>query len=200
MGPVPTRKQKSIKRFGFLLALFSTVLFFPSRSEAHPFHASSMEMEWNEKTNAFEVSVQLDPNDLEQELRRFSKKKIVLEELSSDEIDSSNLVFRYLTSAFAASYNGQQLKVKPIGFEVETKSAWIYFELPVAINEVHTKLDNLKITNKLLINQHAQTNNFLLKYKQQRLSTTFHEKRTNALIRRDDSIDKLQIVKNNVDD
>lgn len=200
MGPIPAFNQQLIKRLGMMLILLSSVLLLQSISEAHPFHVSSMEMEWNAKANSFEVSVQLDPNDFERELRQFSKMKFVLEDLETEKSDSGNLVVRYLSSVFAATYNGQQLKVKPIGFEVETKSAWIYFELPVPKDEAQTKFQILKISNKFLLNQHAQTNHFLLKYNQQRLSTTFHEKRTNALVRRDDAIDKLQIVTENVDD
>lgn len=194
MGPIPAHKQKLIKCYGMILILLSCFLLFPKLCEAHPFHVSSMEMEWNAKANSFEVSVQLDPNDLERELRQFSKQKIILEDLDSDEIESSSLFFRYLSSVFAANYNGLQLKLKPVGFEVETKSAWIYFELPIPKGEVHTKFEVLKITNKFLLNQHAQTNNFLLKYNEQRLSATFHEKKTVTCISRDETLGKLFFV------
>lgn len=164
-------------------AIASFTFFMPSISLAHPFHVSSTEIEWNPRSNSFEVSVQLDPNDLERELQRFSKKKLILEKVATQKVAADHAVFQYLTKVFEASYNGRQLAMKPVGFEVESKSAWIYFELATARNEIPLKLDSLTVTNKLLIHQHAQTNHFIVKIGHQRVSTTFVERNTTKIIR-----------------
>ncbi|QDT32268.1 DUF6702 family protein [Thalassoglobus polymorphus] len=132
---------------------------------AHPFHFSSAEMQWNEKSSTFEVALKVDPNDLEQELRRRTKKKLVLEKLDSNEV-----VFEYVGEAFQIEMGGKKLKLKPVGFEVETKSAWIYFEFPVA-----SPLGDLKVTNRLLQQAPHQTNTLLFRFEKTKTSTQFNE-------------------------
>ncbi len=141
------------------LAMANTSLF------AHPFHFSSAEMQWNKKNRTFEVALKVDPNDLEQELRRRTKKKLVLEKLESNAV-----VFEYIEEVFQVEKGGEKLKLKPIGFEVETKSAWIYFEFPVA-----SPLGDLKVTNRLLQQAPHQTNTLLFRFEKSKISTQFNE-------------------------
>ncbi len=136
-------------------------------AQAHPFHSSAAEMDWNEKTRCYEVAWKVDPNDLEQELRRRTKRLIILEELKKPDV-----VFNYLNNVFEVDLNGKKTDLKPVGFEVNSKDAWIYFEIPVA-----SKLADMKITNRLLLAAPHQTNTLLIQHGKQRLSISFTEQK-----------------------
>lgn len=136
-------------------------------AQAHPFHSSAAEMEWNEKGSCYEVAWKIDPNDLEQELRRRTKRQIVLEKLTSHDV-----VFNYLNSVFSVELQGKKTTLKPVGFEVNSKDAWIYFEIPVG-----TELRDMKITNQLLLAAPNQTNTLSIHHGKQRLSFSFTEQK-----------------------
>ena len=144
-----------------LISLISLCL--SGLADAHPFHSSSAEMEWNAKTQRFEVSWKIDPNDLEQELRRRAKKRIILEKLDDHEI-----VFEYIRDTFRVECNGDRLEFKPVGFEVDSKDAWVYFEIPGP-----NGLSDLKIKNELLLNVHHQINTLLIRRDKHRITLTF---------------------------
>lgn len=144
---------------------------------AHPFHTSSAEMEWNPESNCFEVAWKIDPNDLEQELRRRTKQRLILEKLNDHEI-----VFDYVKDVFHVHVGEKALLLRPIGFEVEKQFCWIYFEIPCPHG-----LSTLELKNELLLNVHHQINTFVVKQASQKLAVTFHSDKRRRILNWDAS-------------
>lgn len=118
-----------------VLYMLVCISFAASPLSAHPFAVTSTEVEYNEETRTFEVSMRVYPEQLEQALRKETGRTISLEQ--STDID--NLILRYLSSHF--SIRNSTIAAKPtaekshpsirwIGKEVTPKSVWIYFEVP----------------------------------------------------------------------
>ncbi len=62
---------------------------------AHPFHISTAELEYNPRSNCFEVGLKLQATDLDQALKRLSGKPLNIEKSNSDEV-----IVRYLSENF----------------------------------------------------------------------------------------------------
>lgn len=133
------------------------LLLFPVCGFAHPFHTSTAEMEWNSKTQRFEVSVKIHAVDIERALSRKSGRRISLE----GKAEVTKLVREYLSQHFfiaeqqtlqdskldrekpqASEKHGEndgkeageqveplRSKLKFVGRELETSWLWLYFEL-----------------------------------------------------------------------
>lgn len=151
--------------------LFLSALFIPFNSaDAHPFHSSVAEVEWNAETERFEVSLKVNPHDLELALRQRAGKRLILEKLTDNQP-----VYKYIDSMFQFHRGKEKLKFRPVGFEVDAKAAWIYFELTPPDD-----LGNLKISSSLLLDAPHQVN--LISWKQGKKSFTLslNEQRQHA--------------------
>lgn len=151
----------------------------------HPFHVSTAEVEFNDKTQRLEVALKCQTTDLERALRLMAGKKIDIE----DDPQIDILVTSYLTENFYLAQataepekakkisdatpssklmpevpNAPKEPVKLIGKEFETKWIWIYFELQPPAGE-----QPLVLVNRVLFEVNTgQINTCLIRHAGQR--------------------------------
>ena len=77
----------------FAIAIFVSLLPGATReSAAHPFHVSFAEVDWNSETGRLEVALKIDPDDLEQAVRRHFGKRVDI-----DKKESTDSIAEYLS-------------------------------------------------------------------------------------------------------
>jgi hypothetical protein len=162
--------KTSIAALCLLLSLSATL-------NPHPYHVTIAEAELNTKTKKLEVALKLRPEDLERALSARLQKKINIEK--HPKIDA--LITAYLQSCLTfKDKKGKAQKLSWVGKELNLKSLWLYFEIPMP-----NGLQALKIENKLLFKVLPdQLNTMNFKDGKTRCSLTFsrkHKTRTVAL-------------------
>lgn len=157
---------------------------FSHAAWAHPFHISTAEMEFNPKTQRFEVSLKLHSIDFEQVLSNQAGKQINLEEG-----DHSEMIQRYLDQHFVLvalqqlSKDERQSEPKPdqevwrskaklVGTEFEASWLWLYFELkPPSCKE------ELALVNSVLVDfTEGQINTVSVRHQGERAGLKMHAK------------------------
>ena len=111
-----------------VLLTLSCLLLLGGSVLAHPRHTSIAEAEWNAKTGRLEIAMLVNPLDLEQALRRLANRPIDLDKSAGIE----RLMQKYLARSFIVKEaDGKQAKLVWVGYEVNLKDAWLYFEVPL---------------------------------------------------------------------
>ena len=98
-------------------------------SPFHPYHVSLAEIEYNEQTGNFEVSLCVWPADLERALAQMTESPVDLD--STENLDQ--LIANYLEQTF--QFRSAQENVAPIRFvgkELDLKQGWLHFEVQTA--------------------------------------------------------------------
>jgi hypothetical protein len=155
-----SRGRFSILATTFLLAAVATT------AEAHPFHTSIAEAEWNEKSGRLEVALKLRPENLERALRLRTKRNVVLER--TPELDQ--IIRRYLNDKFVIEDAGKRpAKLIWVGKEVTLKEVWLYFEFPMPDGPA-----GMHLTNRVLFDLgRDQVNTVNFRLREKRTSLTF---------------------------
>lgn len=95
----------------------------------HDFHASVTQMQYNAKTKAFEISVRVFTDDLEEALSRGAAAKVHLG--PNDKNDQ--IIEKYIRSHFGYVSPQKQIKsIDYVGHEPEVDANWLYLEMPYA--------------------------------------------------------------------
>lgn len=107
----------------------------------HDFHSSISEVNFNESSKSFEISLRVFTDDLELALSRQNHKEV--------KIDKSNkhhsLIIAYLKEHFFLSNaKAQKYEMVFVGKELESDVTWLYFEIPVK------NLRNMTLQNSIL--------------------------------------------------
>ncbi len=93
--------------------------------EAHTFHTSLMEMEYNAQNQSVEIAVQVFAHDLETILSRRAGRRVRLDRNS----DAQALVFAYLREALnIRNREGQEKRLAWVGMESKADAVWLYVE------------------------------------------------------------------------
>lgn len=104
------------------------ILAFPMlMGLAHPFYVSVTELEYNSKTREIGIACRLFPDDLEETLRLFSKKKFDLS--GSDKAKNEEVLNAYFSKHMQVEVNSKLMPMKLLGYEIEKESVWIYFNI-----------------------------------------------------------------------
>ena len=109
----------------------------------HPFYISVIDLKHDVKQQSLNISVRLFTNDLEDALRKKTKKPVdILNPKNKEYTDS--IVCNYILNRLIIQFNSKNQKLKFIGYEKEEESIWVYFEIPKCLNpkkiSVETKL------------------------------------------------------------
>ena len=151
-------------------SLFVFLLLFMSSFQKvkHPFFVSVIDINYKLKERALQLSVKLFTNDLEDALRKTSKKKIdILNPIDKAETDS--VLFNYITKRLNINVNSKKQTLHFIGYEKEEEAIWTYLEiknssqpkkinidtkllydfLPQQINIVHIEINGIKKSSKV---------------------------------------------------
>lgn len=171
-----------------LLTFALLIAFAAAPAAAHPFHVSYAEVDWNPKTGKFEVALKIDPDDLERAVRLHCRKRINIDHKSS-----APLIASYICDNFAireprknrptsatrvTSPANNQKAFKWVGSEIDTKQAWLFFELAIK-----REPDGMVIENTLLANTHHPANTVLIRADKKKVTLTFNNQKTKHAIR-----------------
>ena len=111
--------------------------------QAHPFHATYTEVDWNAGKKVLEVALRVQPEDLERVLRARAKRRVNLE--TTKGVDT--LIQQYLGEVFLILPTPAKAKsLRWVGKEVSSKEAWLYFEIPRPEG-----IENLKLLNRIFL-------------------------------------------------
>lgn len=148
---LPTR---AISTIGFLLAILTlNGLWPPPAVNAHPFHTSLAEAEWNREKSQLEIALRVDANDLEQALRKRSGATLVLENATAER--SLEGYVRQIWHVRGA--DGTEAVLSWVGYEVEGPHAWLYFAVPLPMGWT-----GATVTHRLLLEENAEQSNLLV--------------------------------------
>jgi len=155
----------------------------------HPFHATSAELEWNAKSQWFEVALKLPGLVIEDELSRLHQRRVNLETTA----DGEKLLQDYVTTRFRMTDRDHaSCEIRWVGMEVEVRDVWAYFEIrpqgdvvkdlpasPAAVGAVESSsaggavaqpFHDLKVSCRLLETRVGQVNMVTLRAGAQRAS------------------------------
>lgn len=117
-----------------LLPLLAGALLWASAALAHPYSTSRAEVDWNEKTQRFEVALAVLPEELVQMIEAARPEGSKAERFrlgATPEVDAE--IAAYLRKHFAmVSAEGEEAKLEWVGKEVAFEATWLYFELVFA--------------------------------------------------------------------
>jgi hypothetical protein len=103
-------------------------IFLKTTALIHAFHTSITQIELNQKSKTFEISVRVFTDDLEKAIN--TKNKIKGTKILDDD-NNDALVSSYISSCFSIiSPTNKKNIYKYIGKEKEDLATWIYLELP----------------------------------------------------------------------
>ncbi len=137
----PARRQDSLPQPLFVAACL-LLLSTAHICQAHPYHVSHTEAEWNAKTRRLEISVRVCSDDIEAAIRRRFARRVLLENKSAEE-----WIERYVKSEFRVrSRDGKSAGLSWVGYEVSLKATWLYFEVPLIAGP-----DGIEIANTILL-------------------------------------------------
>ena len=126
------------------LGLLLLVLIISGAWMMHEFYVSLSEVRYNTKTERFEVSMRIFPDDLDRALLEQSGITTQLAtELEHKSADS--LLMEYLLKSFTIQVNGEELGLNYLGNEPESDAIWCYLE-----SSKVTAPENITIRNVLL--------------------------------------------------
>ena len=162
-----------------LFTVLCVALSAARSSHAHPFHASLAEVEFNAQTHSLEVALRVDAGDLEEALRRMTKKSVDLDK--TPQVD--RLIQQLLVKSFqvkdASQVTTRWARHKWIGWQLQTRNAWVYFEVPLP-----TTVESITVQFPLFLEQvPRQVNMFSLKENGKRRSMMFHRLNPKRVIR-----------------
>ena len=121
-----------------VIGLLPGFLGFEAHAAAHPYHGSYAEMGWNAEGDAFQVSLRVIPEDLEEALSFRLKKTFVLD----DRPETDRALLEYLFEFFTVTdQRHSRLPLNFLGKEVNHDGVWLYFEFSLGAAETLT-IDN----------------------------------------------------------
>ena len=149
-----------------LLLVLAWISAAPDFVHAHPFHVTIAEAEHNVSAKTLEVALRVNSVDLEAILSKRTNRKVDLDETK----DVDAMIVSYLNEAFRIETAAKApVKLKWVGKETEVKTAWLYFEFPVADG-----IDGLRVSDRVFFElEPDQTNTINLKRGKDRASLRF---------------------------
>lgn len=135
----------SLRILVFALAL---LLLNPAQLEAHPYHVSLAELEFNRKDHSLEVALKVLPCDIESAISQQVGRQIRLETYSK----LSEEIIKYLKAHFKVKTKaGLSLRSYTwIGQQLSVKEMWLFFE--ISVPKGCKNLDGFEFENTLLFN------------------------------------------------
>ena len=94
----------------------------------HPFYVSVTEMNYNKSQASLELSCKLFTDDFEDALKNEYKTRVDLQQ-SKDRKQVETYVAEYIQKHLQIKVNGRSVAMSFVGYEIESESAWCYFEV-----------------------------------------------------------------------
>lgn len=133
------RRNATIRKPLFLMMCF--VLVLSASFSLHQFYISKTTIEYNSRTQGFEVSCKFFTDDLEAVLSVESGQKVVLSNTNAGH-DIESLVENYVSSHLKIWFDDQPITMRYVGKETEADLTYVYLEF-FRSNQFHVcKLEN----------------------------------------------------------
>ncbi len=94
----------------------------------HPFYLSVTDIKYNDKNKSLEIACKMFTSDLEDALKRTTKKSVDLIH-PKDKKEVEKILFDYISKRLSIHLNGKPKVIKFIGFEKEEDVIWTYMEI-----------------------------------------------------------------------
>ena len=143
-----------------VLLLLGTLLFsvLPFANEAHEFHVSKTEIDYNGSEKALQITLHIFLDDLELSMQRQGAQKQFL--CTEKELPGADSVYlAYLKNNFQLEINdGQAVDYQWVGKEISNDLAavWTYIEVPNV-----TTLRDIKVRNSIILDVHDDQKNIV---------------------------------------
>ena len=103
-------------------------LFSSFNAKKHPYYVSVVDIKYDAKQSSLQISARMFTNDLEESLKKITKKDIdILNPKNKSEVDS--VLFAYIKQRLHISVNSKNQPLQYIGYEKEEESIWVYLEI-----------------------------------------------------------------------
>lgn len=94
----------------------------------HPYYMSVIDVKYNTQQSTLQISTRMFINDLEDALKKTSKKNIdILNPKNKTETDS--VLFSYIKQRLSFAINSKPQHLNYLGYEKEEESIWTYLEI-----------------------------------------------------------------------
>ncbi|WP_169977706.1 DUF6702 family protein [Tautonia rosea] len=136
-------------------------------AEAHPFHVTIAEVEFNAEAGTLEMAIRIyNPGDLEQALGLREGERVDLEQ--TENVDE--MILDYLRDhLIIAPAEGEPAELQWVGKEVSVKTTWLYVEAPLPDGP-----EGVRFTNTLLFEiEKDQANTMVFGRSRDRVSLRF---------------------------
>jgi hypothetical protein len=118
------------------LLLFAAMPFLTGAN--HPFYFSVTELEYNSSRKEVGISCKVFPDDMEEALRLFTKKKFDLSIENNQEISAA--LASYFKKHLGIKVNGKSKDIIFLGYQNDKEATWIYFNIPKLTNVASIEL------------------------------------------------------------
>jgi len=146
-------------KYRLLPAWLLLSLFFTASWLMHEFYVSLTEIRYNSKTERFELSIRLFPDDLDRALlARSGIHTQLATELEHKQADS--LLLGYILEDFTLEVNGKRVELEYLGKEPESDAIWCYLESAKVI-----KPESITVRNAILTEYFPDQVNIIQVYK-----------------------------------
>ncbi len=146
-----------------LFFLISILFICAGFNRPHKFYTSIAQMEYNEKTQSWEIIMNVFFDDYEKALSEYYSRKIKIDDKTIDALSSNYLKYR-----LAFKEEEKSLKYDYIGAELERDVYKVYLELK------QKRVKDITINNRVILDViDEQINIFNIKYKDQRSTLVF---------------------------
>ena len=135
-----------INKNSIILLFF--ILINISFAKAHPFYVSICQIDFNENTEALEISVKVFADDLLLGLSEKGHKKLYLGEEKEDP-KSDEYIYSYLQEALKLEVNDTKVNYNYVGRELEKDVVWIYLEVENVSGLQHINVECSLLTEVL---------------------------------------------------
>lgn len=102
--------------------------------QAHKYHFTTAEIEWNSKSKCFEIGLRVDSLDLEKAISIATKKENI-------DLDTTKNIDMYIFYYIKQNFLIVDIEKKPcpitwIGKEAAIKETWLFFEIKIATGKI----------------------------------------------------------------
>lgn len=129
---LPRTRTTTLATLAILLLHTPATLANPhAHTTPHPFHATSLELDWNPDSRCFEATLQLPGTTLDQELTRIAARPVNLDNNNPDTLNKNEQLLRqWIHDRLKLSApNSTAFDIHWVGFETDQRSVWAYFEI-----------------------------------------------------------------------
>jgi len=130
-----------------LIILLLLVFLGGGMAKAHPFYVSLCQVDFNQETQALQISVKIFTNDLLVGLEKEGEKEINLGE-ANENPETDKFIYQYLQKHLIFKVNSMSATYSFIGKEIEKDVVWTYLEI-----ENIKSLENIDVKCDLLVNE-----------------------------------------------